>query len=305
MTTVGEMLAGLRPEPPARRMILAAIADTHAGHKLALLNPDTSVFDEDKDGNLIPWPLQTGPTQAALWPWYCDDVRRTAELADGCPIVLLHNGDICQGGNGRGRELVSSRLADQYEIAFRNLDPWLALPNLERIIMVKGTAYHELEEGSAALTVAARVRGTGMPVDVPYHAKPVIYGVRTNLSHHGPPPGVRNWLKGNIARLYAQSIMDDCLVEGHDPPALILRAHYHTYISEIATRRARGKTWRTQIVIQPSYSFIDDYARKVAKSPERATAGMVAFEIENGQCSLPHEFMRTVDFTTKEVLYAS
>lgn len=301
MTTVGEMLAARRPV--SQRVILAAISDTHAGHKLAMMNPETILYDEDEDGNLKPWRPQPGPSQEAIWPWHLEDVGRVADLADGCPIVLVHHGDIIQGGNGKGRELVSSRIADQEEIAWRNLDPWLALPNLERIVLIKGTGYHELEEGSGALSIASRLRAAGRKVDVPYHYRPTIAGVQCNLAHHGAPPGVRNWLRGNILRLYTQSIMDDCLVDGKEPPALLLRGHYHQYVTEIVTRRARGRTWRTQAVILPSYSFIDDYARKVAKSPEKVTIGMVAFEIEGGKASEPYEFMRTVDFVTKEVLY--
>lgn len=302
MTTVGEMLAHSRPE--ASRVILAAISDTHAGHKLALMNPETILYDEDEEGNLTPWRPMPGPSQQALWPWYLEDIQRTAEMADGCPIVLIHHGDIMQGGNGRWRELVSSRIADQEEIAWMNLQPWLSLPNVERIILIKGTGYHELEEGSGALSIASRLRAAGRKVDVPYHYRPEIAGVRFNLAHHGAPPGVRNWLRGNILRLYTQSIMDDCLMDGKDPPDVLLRGHYHQYVSEVVTRRARGKTWRTQAVILPSYSFIDDYARKVAKSPEKITVGMVAFEIANGKASLPHELMRTLDYVTKEVLYA-
>jgi hypothetical protein len=300
MPTVGEMLAQHR----SARVILAAISDTHAGHKLALMNPDTVLYDENKDGELEAWKPQPGPTQKAIWPWHMEDIAKVVELAAGSPIVLVHHGDIIQGGNGKARELVSTRIADQEEIAWWNLQPWLALPNLERIILIKGTGYHELEEGSGALSIASRLRAAGRKVDVPYHYRPEIAGARCNLAHHGAPPGSRNWLKGNILRLYTQSIMDECLMNGEDPPALILRGHYHQYVSEVVTRRARGKSWRTTSVILPSYSFIDDYARKVAKSPEKITVGMVAFEIQGGEVSLPHEFMRTLDVTTKEILYA-
>ena len=211
---------------------------------------------------------------------------------------------MAQGGNGKARELVSTRAADQFEIAFANLAPWMAVPNLQRMVFAKGTGYHELEEGSAALIVAARVRTAGIKVDVPYHWKATIGGVNFDLAHHGSPPGSRYWLRGNILRLYTQSIMDDELVEGHDPPDVLLRGHYHQYVSEVVTRRARGKTWRTHAAICPSYCFIDDYARKVAKSPPKATIGMLAFEVVDGRVT-PHEFIRTFDFTTKEVVDVS
>ena len=302
MPTVADMLAQHRPAAP--RVVLACMSDTHGGHRLALMNPETILYDENPDGELEPWSPKPGPTQRALWPWYLEDVARVVDLAAGCPIVVAHHGDIIQGGNGRARELVSTRIADQEEIAWWNLQPWLALPNLDRFILIKGTGYHELEEGSGALSVASRLRAAGRRVDVPYHYRPTIAGVRCNLAHHGAPPGSRAWLRGNVLRLYVQSVMDDCLAEGLEPPDLLLRGHYHQLVTEVVTRRARGRAWRTQAVLLPSYSFIDDYARKVAKSPERITVGMVAFVLESGRASEPYEFTRTLDYTTKEVLYA-
>lgn len=302
MTTVGDMLVRHRTN---RRVVVAVVSDTHANHRLGLLNPNTALYDEDEEGNLTAWHPALGPTQEALWSWYLEDIARAQALADGCPIILAHLGDIVHGGNGKPREFVSARLADQFEIAFANFGPWMSVANIERIILVKGTAYHELEEGSGALILAKTLRAAGKEVEVPYHWRAEIGGARFNLSHHGPPPGVRNWLRGNILRLYTQSLMDEALIEGEDPPDVMLRGHYHQYVPETVTRRARGKTWRTQAVICPSYCLIDDYARKVAKSPERATIGMIAFVIEDGRVSAPYEFMRTTDFTTKEVLYAS
>lgn len=285
------------------RIVVAVQTDKHGGHILGLLNPDTVLKAEDRNGQLQNWTPKLQPTQEALWEWYTEDVKRVKELAGGDPIVLVDLGDQVQGGNGRAHELVSTRMADQIAIGAANLAPWFKLPNLQRALFVKGTGYHEMGEGSAAMLIGEIVAAKyGKQVDVPYHSKAVIGGVNFDLSHHGAPPGSRNWLRGNVLRLYVQSLMDRCLMEGQEPPDVLLRGHYHQYVPETVTRQARGKTYRTRAAICPSYCFIDDYARKVAKSPDRITIGMVAFEVEAEKCGDPVEIMRTLDFATNEVL---
>lgn len=285
------------------RIVVAVQADKHGGHVLGLLNPDTVLKVEDRNGKLQSWTPKLQPTQDALWEWHTEDVKRVKELASGDPIILVDLGDQVQGGNGRAHELVSTRMSDQIAIGVANLAPWFRLPNLQRALFVKGTGYHEMGEGSAAMLIGEQIAAKyGKPADVPYHSKAVIGGVNFNLSHHGAPPGSRNWLVGNVLRLYVQSIMDRCLMEGQDPPDVLLRAHYHQYVPETVTRQARGKTYRTRAAICPSYCFIDDFARKVAKSPDRVTIGMVAFEIENGKTGDPVEILRVIDFATNEVL---
>jgi len=48
--------------------------------------------------------------------------------------------------------------------------------------------------------------------------------------------------------------------------------------------------------------MIDDYARKVSKSPAKITIGMLAYEVVDGAILRKHEFKRTLDFRTKVVL---
>lgn len=287
-----------------KRSIVVIMSDTHANHRLGLLSPDTILYEEDpKTRELLPWSPNLGPIQRWLWDdCYTIDIPGVVDLARGDRIVLVHDGDMCQGGNGNGRELVSGRIADQFIIAAENLRPWFDLPNLERAIFVKGTGYHELGQGSAALIVAQDLASYGIPIDVPYHAEAVIDGVTFDLAHHGPPPGVRSWLRGNILRLYTQSLMDRALMEGRIPPDVMVRGHYHELTSEIVSRRARGRRWETRAVILPSYCGLDEYARKVTKSPPDLTIGLLAFEIVDGRVVEMYEFVRTVDFRTRMVI---
>jgi hypothetical protein len=286
------------------RTIVVALSDTHANHRLGLLAPETVLYEEDPaTREMVPWSPSLGPTQRWLWPEYNADRRGVVDLANGDRIVLIHEGDMCQGGNGNPHELVSMRLADQIAIAAENLRPWFELPNLDRAIFIKGTAYHELGEGSAAMLVAAQLRAEyGKQIEVPYHADAMIDGVSFDLAHHGPPPGVRTWLRGNILRLYTQSLMDRALMEGQEPPRVLLRGHYHELTSEVVTRRARGRKWTTDAWICPAYCGIDEYARKVSKSPGDLTVGLLAFELVDGELRQTYEFKRTIDYRTRIIV---
>ena len=287
------------------RVLVAVLSDTHANHKLGLLHPDTIIHDEDPEtGDLVAHHPKLGPAQEFLHQAATEDFEATKALADGDYMALVHLGDMCQGANGNGRELVSSRMSDQFAIAAANLRPWFELPNLMRAVFIKGTAYHEFGEGSAALTVAAMLRPEFpyKPIEVPYHADAEVRGLKFDLAHHGPPPGVRNWLRGNVLRLYGQGIMDDALMNSERPPDVMLRGHYHQLVTEWVTRRNRERAWEMFAGICPSYCMIDDYARKVAKSPDKVTVGMLVLEIIGGRLLQVHEFKRTIDFRTKVVL---
>jgi hypothetical protein len=158
---------------------------------------------------------------------------------------------------------------------------------------------HELGEGSAQITLADTLgKELRKPIEVMYHAEASVDGFVMDLAHHGPPPGVRNWLRGNVLRLYTQSIMDDCLKSDREPPHFLARGHYHQFVTEVVTRQ-NAKTWECRATICPPYCLIDDYARKVAKSPYRATVGMVALEIIGGRLIRQHEYIRTIDFRTR------
>jgi hypothetical protein len=283
-----------------RRLILALTSDEHAGHVLGLCHPDVELAREDaRTRKLERYKPKLTASQEWIWEVREEALKSIVELAGKDEIVPIDLGDPTQG-NGFGRELMSTRPSDQFTIAKLNKLPLMSLPNVKRALFVRGTGTHEFQEGSAQSIIAEGLQDkTGKPVDVVYHAEAVVDGLRLDLSHHGAPPGSRNWLRGNILRLYAQSIMDDALSSGEAPPDLIARGHYHQFTTEIVTRRALGKTWRTWALICPAWCLVDDYARKVVKSPWRASIGMVALEVIDGRIVELHEFMRTIDYRTR------
>jgi hypothetical protein len=284
--------------PKSRRVIVALPTDEHAGHVLGLCSPDVELKRERPDRTIEKYTPKLTATQEWLWEAWTEDIRGLKQLAGKDEIVVFDLGDPVQG-NAFPRELVSTRQADHYAIAEANKIPLLSMNNVRRAFFVKGTGVHEFGEGSAQSVLANALQAKlGKQIDVMYHAEAALDGFVMDLAHHGPPPGVRNWLRGNILRLYAQSIMDDCLKSEKQPPNFLGRGHYHQFVTEVVTRQ-NAKTWECRATICPAYCLIDDYARKVAKSPYRATVGMIALEIVGGRLVQQHEFIRTIDFRTR------
>lgn len=206
--------------------------------------------------------------QRWLWECYQEDIAAVAALAGKAHIDLLHLGDIIQGLQYFDG-LSVTRFADQIAIGKANVVPWDSIKGLKRRYIVSGTAAHDCE--GAAGELVASLWGAE-PLD---HGLLDVGGVLIDAAHHGPAAGIREWTRGNIARLY---LLDRMMTD--DPPARVyLRAHRHDYIRETVTRR--GIT--ADIIISPSYQLPGAYARQVAQSPSAAVCGMVALVIDGGR----------------------
>jgi len=105
-----------------KRVILAVASDKHGGHQLGLLNPETVLEYEDKEGNLIQWMPELKPFQQYLWEIHEKHIQDVRKLAGKDEIVLIDNGDLT-AGNKYPHEQVSTRISDQFDIAFYNLLP--------------------------------------------------------------------------------------------------------------------------------------------------------------------------------------
>lgn len=281
------------------RVILAVLSDTHGGFKLGLMNPEVTVYDETEDGQLIPYTPEPTASQRYLWELYTDNLKDLARIADGSPIVVVHNGDLTQG-NKHPAALVSTRMADQPLIAAANLAPLLALPKLKALRITAGTESHGFGQGSSDILVTEMLKGRHPKADigVAYHYLTRVGGLLNDFAHHGPYPGSREWLKGNVARLYLRDLMIREVLHGNDPSRLVWRAHYHQYI---AVDDQVGRHTST-LVITPSYCMLGDYAHQAARSPDRITNGMVAVEIEGAAVRRMIPLTKTVDIRTREDL---
>lgn len=288
----------------SKRLIVPLVADIHSGHKLGLQHPELEVMDEHGD-NYTPG-LATD-FQKFLDELYQEHIEAIADLADGCPVLLTHNGDITHG-EAFAKHLSLVTLHDQIESAFWNLRRWYEHPriNLAGTRILFGTEVHNNGAGTSEAEVCRRLQLAYPKVDtrIAYHSEITLLKQNEesiDLAHHGPFPGTHKWLEGNSAGWKLKDAMLRELLDGKVPPRIYGRAHYHTYVSNQQRVQAGGIEHVSDLIILPSYSGIDDYVRKVTKSKTKITNGMVVLEFERG-FRKAHPLIVETDIRTKERL---
>jgi len=291
-----------RKRRKAQRLVVVLLSDTHAGHKLGLLNPETQLIDEHGE----PYTPGLNATQTYLWELYQLHIEQVAQIAGKSRVIVIHNGDVTQG-NRYPSHLALVTIADQVTAAAANLRPWYAHKRLKvgAVRVICGTAVHTWEASSEAL-VAQRLAQEFPKVDTRplYHALITLEGQRgqsLDAAHHGPFTGSRNWLKGNSARYYLRSAMMDELKDGETPPRVYARAHYHEWVHETLRIRSRGQDVVSDLVITPCYTGVDDYARKVTRSLRKLDHGLVVLVFEDGLREVIPLYQE-LDIRTKEEL---
>lgn len=285
-----------------KRVVVANLADTHAGHRLGLCNPDTRLVEEGPDGQTKDRGVALGPTQEYLWDEvYQPALKETEDFTAGDDLIVVHDGDLTWGSKHIEESPLSVQVDEQIDIAHYNLKPWTEIPGFKAMRLVIGTGAHTFD-GASEPMVAKLMRSEGRDdVKAVSHLLLNVNGVDLDIAHHGPPPGVRRYLEGNSARLYLSDIMDKCLDEGVVPPRVVVRAHQHTWIPHFTVGKMRqGKFYESTLVMLPSLCGLTGYARKVTKSVFQQTHGIVLFEIVNGYLTEIRPIIKVLDLRTKE-----
>lgn len=285
------------------RAILAICADLHGGHRYGLLSPHTVLEEIDQNGEVVKdYHPPLTKIQDYLWEMYVSQIAAIKKYAGEDDIIVLLDGDLT-AGNKYAQMLVSDRLADQFAIGAANVDPWCEIkPKAIRII--KGTGAHVFNQGSSeiVITTLLNAKYPDLSIKVSDHSLLDVAGLTVDVSHHGPPPGSREWLRGNEARYYLRSLMMQEIVAGKAPPRLVVRGHYHDEIEETLIVKSNGNRYKGTLVITPSFTFMDEYARKVCKSPSRITHGMIMVEIVDKEILRIVPLTKTIDIRTHETI---
>ena len=280
------------------------VADTHGGSKLSLLPPDLVLIDEQNE----PWVPALTKSQEAIHRVWTRLKENVIAISGRDPVYAYHDGDITHGNHYPDKELVSTRMSDHIEIAITNMAEILKMPRLKSLILIAGTGVHEFGQGSSTYVVERALQPLFPEKQVKAigHAKVNGHGVIFDFAHHGPHPGKRNWTRGNELRLYIRSLMMDDIQSGNIPPDMIARAHFHQYARETVDIRAGGSTYTTRGVVLPSLSFLDDYARKAARSPGKVTVGGILVHVYDGKIHHIYDqepdFMETFDLRKEVIL---
>lgn len=279
---------------------LLAITDSHGGHKLGLCPPDVTLYDETKDGDLIPYIPQLTAFQDWLWhDVWLPSLEIVRDTIQGERLIVVHLGDATHG-DGHAEQLMGTRMADQHIIAAETFISLVEILHPAVIRLVKGTGVHEFGEGSTAILLARELSQKYPKIDTKplYHWLLEIETKLIDCSHHGPVAGARSWLTGNMARYYLRDIQLNALLAGEEAPDLVLRGHVHSYVDEVVTT---GKK-RGRIVVCPSLCGLGDYARKVTRSSGILMNGIVLVEIESRKMIDVIPLIETLDLRTKEKL---
>jgi len=290
------MVGFLLQEVELKRILIAQESDRHGGNKLGLMNPDVILEDMQKNGECRLWQPNLTESQKELWSLELENIDKLNKLAGKDVVHYIEDGDPTQG-NKHPSELVSQRLADQITIAIANEKPIFSVKNLKTARFAIGTGAHNFGQGSSDILIVNQLKALYPKKDIEacYHGL-IHYGEFTvDFAHHGPYTGSREWLKGNVARYYLQSMMIHAIKHGQKPPDLVVRGHYHTPVIE--TVRLNGFT--SHIVVSPSMCMVDDYAHQTAKSPDDVTCGMFVYEIVNDRLLEIHQFIKTYDTRTE------
>lgn len=285
-----------------KRTLIAVFSDPHGGHKLGLCNPNT-IIEDDSTGEIKETSPVLSDAQILLSEVYSKGIEETNKLAGKDEVILICLGDVTQG-NKYISEQMTTRIADQITIAEYNFFPWYdQIKNIRTVRLAKGTDGHEFGEGSAAIEVAKYLRAKYPRIDtrVVYHGLlRTKGGIFIDYSHHGPPTGKRNWLKGNEARYYLRSLMMDEISAGNTPPHIVLRGHFHDYVKEYLSIRTNGHEYESWITVIPSMDMISGFARQKGQSPYRVTNGIIVYELLDNRVHDIHYFGTTTDVRTFE-----
>lgn len=277
------------------REIAVLLSDKHAGSKLALCSPKVKLSDPNTGEEYSP-PLNQ--VQQKFWEWYCKDRDAVLKWANGDPVTVFDVGDPTQG-NRFPTELVTTSAAEQIMIAMAVSHEYLQEKNVRRLVQIAGTDVHEFGENTATVLMAQQFKKEypHLAVKATQHGLESVAGVSFDVAHHGPTGGSRNWLKGNVLRLYTQDVMDAELAARRVPPQVLLRGHYHDYTSEVVSRRHH----ETRAMILPSWQWPNIHALKVAKSPLAFSTGTVALALQDGEIvGKPWVSLYIIDLRTNE-----
>src|ERR1035437_8447410 len=280
-----------------KRVVAVALADLHSGCKVSCMNPNTELYDDDKQKNYRPTLTHS---QEKLWyQIYAPAIKETFEFAADDEMILLHNGDLTHGDRFKV-QLVSDRLSDQMDIAEANITPWFAYPHLTKVRIIQGTGVHVFGQGSSEIIVCKYLQKEFPKVDTDFrtHSLLTIAGVPFDVAHHGPHPGGRDWLRGNVARYYLRDLMYREQHRGNTPSRVVLRAHYHNPVHEFLEMGPD----QSDLFILPSMSMLDEHSTKATQSADEVTNGITLFEIIDGELVRFKRLYTKTDIREQEVL---
>ena len=294
----------LRRSRKRNRRLIAALADTHAGHTLGLLNPDTVLVRQiDEHGQAEEWCPQLTSTQRFLFPLYLEHVNTLKEMAAGDEIIVFHAGDPTQGTKYKDGLIPGVDRTDQRRIAVANLMPLLSLPNVQTVRLFTSTPAH-VWPGYMDARIAHTLQGLfpAKSVKSLHHSRTRGGEEIFDTSHHGPHPGSRDWLRGNVAFYYLRDRVYRDRRMGKEPARVYIRGHRHTWIQMTLHDRWRLRHSQHDLTVVPSYCGLSLFGQQVTQSEPELVNGMCIYELVDGKLAEIHPLIEYTDLRLEETL---
>lgn len=277
--------------------VLALTSDQHAGSTVGLCPPDPIPLD---DGGAY----QPSKVQGWLWDaWvgFWREVERTRE-AESAELTWINNGDAVEGIH-HGTPQVPSNLSLTHAAIFHECASVPLALKPERILAIRGTEAHVGPSGQTEEGIWKGVRAEGYNV-LPdperntatwWQFRGKIGGVYFDVTHHGRM-GQRAHTRDGYLRHYAHDIWTDHLMDGHQPPDVAIRSHYHMF-GDSGPPMRRG----TRVVALPCFQLATSYIyRRHADSlPD---IGGVILVVRNGEVDVRKVLKRPTRAPVMEVV---
>ena len=223
------------PEP---NMPLIAVADIHAGCRLALCRPSGANLD---DGGRY----QPSKFQRKLWRWwreFWDDW--VPKVTEGEPFCVVTNGDSVDGRHHNAVSQWSQNLADQEREAYEILAPVVAQCD-GRYYHLRGTEAHGGVSGENEERLADRLGA--IPNKEGQYARHELWKwvggpgkFLTHFTHHIGTTGSSAYESTAVYKELVEAFVESARW-GHRPPDAVVRAHRHRFFrTEIATGHDRA-----------------------------------------------------------------
>src|SRR3990167_1233301 len=258
----------------AKRYVVAVVSDVHAGGTTALC-PERVELDDG--GAYVASKAQRWLFQN--WERYWADVA-TAQANEKAELIAGFNGDLVDGSHHGTTQILSENPNAQAAVVNAAMAVPLAL-HPDHIVIVRGTEAHVGQSASAEERIADGLRRDKRPiVGEPetgtaswWHWRADVEGVRLDVTHHGRT-GMREHTRGSAAVLHAHDILLAHVKQGHAPPHLCLRAHYHKFNDSHDACPVR-------VVTTGAWQLATSFVKKVA-ADSLADVGGVIVTIQDG-----------------------
>lgn len=272
----------------------AVIADTHCGHDLGLINPGVKLWREGKSG-LYEYSPKLSEFSKYLWhDVYIPGVKKILKFSTEIPLVLLHLSDVIQGDRYDSTVVRENQVI----IAESIFDPWYMLKNLKAIKVVGGTDAHDFAY-APTISMVRSMNSKKVPVSAVLHGliqRPD--GFEIDYTHHGPHQGIRSHTRGRVAAYALRDLINFELKHRGRCANLYLRAHRHNLL-DVKDHDGDHMHW-SRLIISPSLSGMNAYARKVTQSTHYIKNGLYAFIVDDGQVVDECWNVETLDLRTVE-----